>query len=133
MSDICFFVYCLGILLYSVKLFLRCTVTITNENRQSAELLHNSHQSTHHEIGTNQTESLCMQVIIPESEPIKNDICYRLDLQCIECTGPAEGEGAAGASAPHFFGNFKELLRKRCFPPPPPPHFQSSSAGPDAW
>ena len=33
---------------------------------------------------------------------------------------------------PHFFGNFKELLRKRCFqpPPPPPPHFQSSSAGP---
>ena len=44
--------------------------------------------------------------------------------------GPAEGEGQGGASAPpppHFFGNFKELLRKRCFQPPPspPPHFES--------
>ena len=55
-------------------------------------------------------------------------------------SGPAEGEGLGGLQPPHFFGNFKELLRKRCFqsphfeslfsPPPPPPHFQSSSAGP---
>ena len=52
------------------------------------------------------------------------------------------GRGAEGASAPpppHFFGNFKELLRKRCFQPPTsghfeslvsPPHFRSSSASP---
>ena len=45
----------------------------------------------------------------------------------------ARGGGGAGrASAPpppthtHFFGNFKELLRKRCFQPPSPlPHFES--------
>ena len=54
-------------------------------------------------------------------------------------SGPAEGEGLGGGlQPPHFFGNFKELLRKRCFQPPhppfwvtiQPPHFQSSSAGP---
>ena len=48
------------------------------------------------------------------------------------------GGGAGGASAPspHFFGNFKELLRKKVFSAPhfeslvsPPPHFQSSSVG----
>ena len=49
-------------------------------------------------------------------------------------TGPAEGEGLGGLQPPHFFGNFKELLRKRCFqpphfeslfsPPPPPPTFK---------
>ena len=50
--------------------------------------------------------------------------------------------GGGGAKTPHFFENYKELLRKKCFqpphfgslvspPPPPPPHFQSSSAGPD--
>ena len=60
--------------------------------------------------------------------------------------GPQRGRGFGGFSPspplhPHFFGNFKELLRKRCFQPPPPPppplwvtiqppHFQSSSAGP---
>ena len=40
--------------------------------------------------------------------------------------GPAEGEGQGGFSLPppNFFGNFKELLRKRCFQPPPP-HFES--------
>ena len=32
------------------------------------------------------------------------------------------GGGAVGASAPHYFGNFKELLRKRCFQQP---HFES--------
>ena len=57
-------------------------------------------------------------------------------------TGPAEGEGLEGLEGlqpPHFFENYKELLRKKCFQPPPPhfeslvtppPHFQSSSAGP---
>ena len=41
-------------------------------------------------------------------------------------SGPAEGEGLGGLQPPppHFFGNFKVLLRKRCFQhPPPPPHF----------
>ena len=39
------------------------------------------------------------------------------------------GGGAGGASAPppHFFGNFKELLRKRCFQPP---HFESLGSPP---
>ena len=32
------------------------------------------------------------------------------------------GEGAGGLQPPHFFGNFKELLRKRCFQLP---HFES--------
>ena len=45
----------------------------------------------------------------------------------------ARGGGGAGGGGlhppPHFFGNFKELLRKRCFQPP---HFQSSSAGPES-
>ena len=51
----------------------------------------------------------------------------------MQTQGPRRGRGW-GASAPppppppHFFGNFKELLRKRCFQPP---HFQSSSAGPE--
>ena len=37
--------------------------------------------------------------------------------------GPAEGEGLGGLQPPpHFFGNFKELLRKRCFQPL---HFES--------
>ena len=44
-------------------------------------------------------------------------------------TNRARGGGGAGGLQPlHFFGNYKELLRKRCFQPP---HFQSSSAGPD--
>ena len=39
-------------------------------------------------------------------------------------SGPAEGEGLGGIQPPppHVFGNFKELLRKRCFQPP---HFES--------
>ena len=44
-------------------------------------------------------------------------------------TGPAEGEGLGGLQLaqpppPHFFENYKELLRKKCFQPlpPPPPH-----------
>ena len=51
----------------------------------------------------------------------------------IKDQGPRRGRGT-GASAPHFFGNSKELLRKRCFqpphfeslvsPPPPPPTFK---------
>ena len=50
--------------------------------------------------------------------------------------GGALGEGGRGAEAhspPNFFGNFKELLRKRCFQPP---HFETlftpppSHAGP---
>ena len=56
----------------------------------------------------------------------------------ISVQGPRRGRGWGGLQPPHFFGNFKELLRKRCFQPPhfeslfspPPPHFQSSSAGP---
>ena len=36
-----------------------------------------------------------------------------------------EGQGGFSLPPPHFFGNFKELLRKRCFQPPPPPHFES--------
>ena len=58
----------------------------------------------------------------------------------LKISGPAEGEGQGVLQPPHFFRNFKELLRKRCFQPPPPPptlshysappHFQSSSAGP---
>ena len=56
------------------------------------------------------------------------------------CTisGPAEGEGQGrGLQPPHFFGNFKELLRKKVFSALPlwvtsqPLHFQSSSAGPE--
>ena len=62
----------------------------------------------------------------------------------------ARGEGGAGGGGftpppphTHFFENYIELLRKRCFQPPHfeslaspppsplPPHFQSSSAGPD--
>ena len=48
-------------------------------------------------------------------------------------SGPAEGEGLGELQPPHFFGNFKELLRKRCFQPPlfeslfappPPPTFK---------
>ena len=42
-------------------------------------------------------------------------------------SGPAEGEGLGGLQPPHFFGNFKELLRKRCFQPP---HFESLFAPP---
>ena len=45
--------------------------------------------------------------------------------------GPAEGGGGGGggSASPHFYENYKELLRKRCFQPPsPPPNFQSSSA-----
>ena len=45
--------------------------------------------------------------------------------------GPRRGRGWGDFSPPPpththtFFGNFKELLRKRCFqPPPPPPHPQ---------
>ena len=58
----------------------------------------------------------------------------------VTAAGPALGKGQGGLQPPHFFGNFKELLRTRCFqpphfeslvsPPPPPPHFQSNSAGP---
>ena len=48
--------------------------------------------------------------------------------------GPWRGRGRGGFSPPpppHFFRNFKELLRNRIFQPP---HFQSSSAGPaEAW
>ena len=37
--------------------------------------------------------------------------------------GPVMGGGGGrGASAPNFFVNFKDLLRKRCFQPP---HFES--------
>ena len=43
--------------------------------------------------------------------------CTIVISHLMQITGPAEGEGA-----PHFFGNFKELLRKRCFQPP---HFES--------
>ena len=41
-------------------------------------------------------------------------------LQVRPYAGPAEGEGLGGLQPPppHFFGNFKELLRKRCFQPP---------------
>ena len=42
-------------------------------------------------------------------------------------TGPAEGEGQGGLQSPHFFGNFKELLRKRCFHAP---HFESQFSPP---
>ena len=44
--------------------------------------------------------------------------------------GPAEGEGLGGLQPPHLFGNFKELLRKRCFQPPPPPTLSHYSATP---
>ena len=41
----------------------------------------------------------------------------------VELPGPAEvGVAGEASSPPHFFGNFKELLRKRCFQPP---HFES--------
>ena len=36
-------------------------------------------------------------------------------------SGPAEGEGLGGLQPPHFFENYKELLRKKCFQPP---HFE---------
>ena len=39
----------------------------------------------------------------------------------LQSQGPRRGR-AGGASAPQFFGNFKELLRKSCFQPP---HFES--------
>ena len=54
--------------------------------------------------------------------------------------GPRRGRGWGGLQPPpppHFFENYKELPRKKCFQPPPlwvtsqPPHFQSSSAGPE--
>ena len=47
-------------------------------------------------------------------------------LQIISLSpGPAEREGLGGGlQRPHFFENYKELLRKT-------PHFQSSSAVPE--
>ena len=54
-------------------------------------------------------------------------------LECVyfctdHMTGPAEGEGQGGLQPPpHFFGNIKELLRKRCFQPP---HFEPLASPP---
>ena len=50
----------------------------------------------------------------------------------LKISGPAEGEGEWVLQPPHFFRNFKELLRKRCFqpPPPPPPTLSHYSAPP---
>ena len=57
---------------------------------------------------------------------------YRYWSFWILLQGPRRGRGSF-----HFFGNFKELLRKRCFqhPPPPPPththtHFESLVSSP---
>ena len=36
----------------------------------------------------------------------------------LKISGPAEGEGQGVLQPPHFFRNFKELLRKICFQPP---------------
>ena len=80
--------------------------------------------------------SLCKQVSPREVFPCHSspDSSAIVDL----IPGPGEGPGGGGLQPPHFFGNFKQLLRKLCFQPPhfeslfsPPPHFQSSSAGPE--
>ena len=92
-----------------------------------------------------------LQVILPcpppnapstrkNKESIMFPNCYRQcfpssvegfnDREYSECRARG-GAGAGGLQPPHLFGNFKELLRKRCFspstlsyysaPPPPPP------------
>ena len=62
--------------------------------------------------------------------------CSGSNLEQLLPSFRARGGGEAGwASAPAppspTFGNFEELLRKRCFqPPPPPPHFESLFSSP---
>ena len=51
------------------------------------------------------------------------------------CQGPQRGRdwggGASAPPLPHFFENYKELLRKSVFsPPPPPPTLSHKSAPP---
>ena len=49
---------------------------------------------------------------------------------CFWGQGPRRGEGGLQA---HFFENFKELLRKRCFQPPPPPPLGVTSQPPPTF
>ena len=48
--------------------------------------------------------------------------CSELQQFIMYGQGPRRGKGWGGLQPPHFFGNLKELLRKRYFQPP---HFES--------
>ena len=79
--------------------------------------------------------SMSVGITVPIAHLNKNFLC-NTRIECMHAShrrkhivptysavrqGPRRGRGR-GASAPHFYGNFKELLRKRCFQPP---HFES--------